>query len=416
MLTVLTMVRPALGLLFACFAVPALSAADIVPLAGKPLKGTIVGVDPLFVTFKDEANAEQKISVKEMSSVELGAKAPALTDVPHDEIELTDGSLLRTAPGVAKFKRKTIEPGSLPGPTGAVAPTIAIPSDVIFVLLRDAHKPANRAEWKKLMATRGKRDLFVIREKINTGEVLNQLEGTVITGNAEGDRIEFEKTSGEKSDFALSRATGGIVFNQPPRATIPPTVCKVIDAFGNVIIAASVEFAGSGLKVKSVSGATVEYTSLASVTKLDFSQGNLAYLSELDPEVEAPKPGENEPYFTFSKNKTGVGLPLRLDGKTYTKGLWINPETTLKFKLGAEYKTFHVVIGIDETVQIADSVVRLKIEGDGRILFDEDVKRTAKALDKLFDVKEVKELKISVERQSLYTGSHLNLGDARLQK
>ena len=410
------MLRPALGLLLALIVSPEVSAAEIVPLAGKPIKGTILGVDPLFVTYKDDANAEVKIPVKDMSSVELGPKAPTLAEVAYDEIELTDGSLLRTVPGSAKFKLKKIEPGSLPGPTGTDAPTVDVPLNAIFVLLRDAQKPANRADWKKLLAVRGKRDLFVIREKRDTGEVLNQLEGTVLTGSAEGDRIEFEQTSGEKSDFALSRATGGIVFNQPPRAVILPTVCKVVDTFGNVVIATSVEFAGSGLKVKSVSGATLEYKTLASVSKLDFSQGNLAYLSELEPEVEAPKALEGEPYFAYTKNKTAMGFPLRLDGKTYPKGLWIYPETTLRYKLGAEFKTFHVVLGIDETVQIATSAVKITIEADGRPLFSQVVGRKDKALEKLFDVKDVKELKITVERESLYTGSQINLGDARLQK
>ena len=410
------MLRPALGLLLALIVSPVVSAAEIVPLAGKPIKGTILGVDSLFVTYKDDANAEVKIPVKEMSSVELGPKAPTLAEVAYDEIELTDGSLLRTVPGSAKFKLKKIEPGSLPGPAGTDAPTVDVPLNAIFVLLRDAHKPANRADWKKLLAVRGKRDLFVIREKRDTGEVLNQLEGTVLTGSADGDRIEFEQTGGEKSDFALSRATGGIVFNQPPPAVLLPTVCKVVDTFGNVVIATSVEFAGSGLKVKSVSGAILEYKTLASVSKLDFSQGNLAYLSDLEPEIEAPKALEGEPYFTYTKNKTAMGLPLRLDGKTYPKGLWIYPETTLRYKLGAEFKTFHVVLGIDETVQIATSTVKLTIEADGRPLFSQVVGRKDKALEKLFDVKEVKELKITVERESLYTGSQINLGDARLQK
>ena len=410
------MLRPALGLLLALIVSPVVSAAEIVPLAGKPIKGTILGVDSLFVTYKDDANAEVKIPVKEMSSVELGPKAPTLAEVAYDEIELTDGSLLRTVPGSAKFKLKKIEPGSLPGPAGTDAPTVDVPLNAIFVLLRDAHKPANRADWKKLLAVRGKRDLFVIREKRDTGEVLNQLEGTVLTGSADGDRIEFEQTGGEKSDFALSRATGGIVFNQPPRAVLLPTVCKVVDTFGNVVIATSVEFAGSGLKVKSVSGAILEYKTLASVSKLDFSQGNLAYLSDLEPEIEAPKALEGEPYFTYTKNKTAMGLPLRLDGKTYPKGLWIYPETTLRYKLGAEFNTVHVVLGIDETVQIATSAVKLTIEADGRPLFSQVVGRKDKALEKLFDVKEVKELKITVERESLYTGSQINLGDARLQK
>lgn len=411
------MLRPVLRFLFTLSMVAPLAAAEIVPLSGKPIKGTIVGVDPQFLTYKDEANAEVKIPIKEMSAVELGPKPPTLTDAAYDEIELTDGSLIRTAPGSAKFKLKKIEPGSLNGPAGTEAPTSELPLDSVFVLLREAHKPAHRADWKKLMLTRGKRDLFVIREKRDgEGDALQQLEGTVLTGNAEGDRIEFEQTNGQKTDYALTRATGGIVFNQPPRAVILPTVCKVIDAFGNVIIATSVEFAGSGLKVKSVSGAVLEYKSLASVAKLDFSQGNLAYLSDLDPDVEAPKAIEGEPYFTYSKNKTAMGLPLRLDGKTYPKGLWIYPETTLKYKLGAEFKTFHVVLGVDETVQIATGAVKITIEADGRVLFAQSVSRKDKALEKLFDVKEVKELKIIVDRESLYTGSQINLGDARLQK
>ena len=393
-----------------------LPAAEIVPLTGKPIRGTIVGVDAQFVTFKDEASAEFKLPIKEMSAVELGAKVPVLGDKPFDEIELTDGSLIRTAPGAAKFKLASIEPGSLSGPDGAGAPTIAVPLNAMFILLRDAHKPATRVEWKKLMGNRGKRDLFVIREKIETGDILQQLEGTVLTGNAEGDKIDFEPTTGAKVTYSLSRATGGIVFNQPPRAVILPTVCKVVDVFGNVIIATSVEFAGSGLKVKSVGGATVEYKALASVARLDFSQGNLAYLSEMDPEVEAPKAVEGEPYFTFTKNKTAMGLPLRLDGKTYPKGLWIYPDTALKYKLGGEFKTLHMVIGVDETVQIASSEVRIVIEGDGRELFKGSVKRKDKPLEKLFDVKDVKELKITVERDSLYSGNQIDLGDARLQK
>lgn len=408
---------PAFLALVASFVgLPRLTAAEIVPLAGKPIKGTIASVDAQFLTYKDQADAEVKIPIKDMSAVELGPKAPTLADVAYDELELIDGSLLRTPPGSAKFKAKQVAPALLPGPTGVEAPAITVPLEAIFFLIRDGHKPANRADWKKLLATRGKRDLFVIREKINNNEVLNQLEGTVVSGNAEGDRVEFEQANGQKANYALSRATGGIVFNPPARTAIPPTVCKVIDVFGNVVIATSVEFAGSGLKVKSVGGAVLEYKTLASVSKLDFSQGNLAYLSDLDPEIEAPKAVEGEPYFTYTKNKTAMGLPLRLDGKTYPKGLWIYPETTLKYKLGGEFKTFRAVIGVDETVQIATSEVKLTIEADGKILFNETVKRTDKPLEKLFDVKDAKELKITVERVSLYTGSQLNLGDARLQK
>ena len=122
-------------------------------------------------------------------------------------------------------------------------------------------------------------------------------------------------------------------------------------------------------------------------------------------------------YVKYGSPSTALGASTSGSrSERYPKGLWIYPETTLKYKLGAEFKTFHVVLGIDETVQIATGAVSVTIEGDGRVLFKQIVKRTDKPLDKLFDVKEVKELKITVDRESLYTGGQINFGDARLQK
>ena len=76
-------------------------AAEIVPLTGKPIQGTITSVDALFVTFQDAMKAEIKLPIKSLSAVELGPKAPTLADVSYDEIELTDGTVLRTPVRVA---------------------------------------------------------------------------------------------------------------------------------------------------------------------------------------------------------------------------------------------------------------------------------------------------------------------------
>jgi hypothetical protein len=51
--------------LLACFVSAAgssyLQAADIVPLDGKPVKGTVTGVDAQFVGYKDESGAAAKV-------------------------------------------------------------------------------------------------------------------------------------------------------------------------------------------------------------------------------------------------------------------------------------------------------------------------------------------------------------------
>jgi len=409
------MIRPlALAALFA--SALAGNAADISPLAGKPIKGTVVALDAIHLTIKDADGKELKIPVKEMASVDLGGKPLNLAEKPFDEIELIDGSILRVAPGSFKLKGNLGECQALAGTSGE-GPTITLPLRSIYYIMRDAHKPGNKDDWKKLLANRGKRDSLVIREKLEAGDRLNQMEGTVLDGNDTGLRIQFEQaSSNEKVSFPLGRFTGGIVFNQPPRAEIPPMLCRVTDAHGNATLATAIRLEGASLIVVTVGGATLNYPVLASVVSLDFRQGNVKYLSEFEPVVQSPKAIEGEPNFTFMRDKTAAGTPLRLDGKIYSKGLWVFPDTTLIFPLNGEYKTFKVIVGVDDTVQIASSSVRVIIEADGRKLFNQVVSRKDKPRDLTLDVKDAKELRITVDREMLYAGNQVNLAEARVQK
>ena len=70
----------------------------------------------------------------------------------------------------------------------------------------------------------------------------------------------------------------------------------------------------------------------------------------------------------------------------------------------------------DDTMQIATSSVRVIIEADGRKLFNQVVSRKDKPRDLTLDVKDAKELKITVDREALYAGNQVNLAEARVQK
>jgi hypothetical protein len=384
--------------------------AELSTLNGKKYKGELVSVTADVLTFRTDVGAVG-VSVKELFAVEFGNKvaAPA-KGAKYDEIELIDGSVIRCSQ--FKIRTKAVEPALFPGPGDAAPPKVVLPLDNLFSILRGADDPKNRDEWKKLLAGRGKRDQFVVKR----GEGFEPVSGTVIEGDDDGDAITFERESGERTTFKLIRATGGLVFNQPPRGVIPPTVCKVVDVFGNVLTAKAVELAGSGLKVTTVSGATAEYPSLSGVGKLDFSQGNVAYLSDLDPQVTAPEPVPGEPYFTYLRDKTNENAPLKLDGQTFGKGLWVFPDTTLTYAPNGDYREFKAVVGVDESVQVASSAVRLVIEADGKVVFSEVIRRKDKARPLNLDVKGVKQLKITVEREGLYLGNQVNLADARFQK
>lgn len=384
------------------------TAADLSTLTGKKHKGDVTGLADGVLTIRTETGPVG-VAVKDVFVVDFGRKAeqPA-KDAKYDELELVDGSVLRLA-GFG-IKLKAIDPTFLKG--SGPTPKVAIPMDAAFHVFRNADDAKARLNWRKLLAGRGKRDLFVVRN----GDDLSPVPGTVLGGNEAGDGIEFEKEAGaEKVSYKLSRATGGLVFNQPPRGEIPPTLCKVYDLFGNVLVARDVKVTKDGFKVTTVAGATFDYAP-AALEKLDFSQGNISYLSDMEAAVTAPPQVPGEPFFTYLRDKNQDGAPLKLDGVSYAKGLWIYPDTSLAFKLNGDYRELKMVVGIDESVPVANSTVRLVIQSDGKELYSAKVSRKDAAKPLNLDVKGVKELRISLERDGLYLGNQINLAEARVQK
>ncbi len=396
--------------------------AELVTLDGKKSAGTLVSVDAQAVGFQqDGSGSVSRVPVKQVAVVDLknAVVAPA-RDAKHDEIELTDGSVLRLA--AVKVTGKLVVPDWLPGPDGVPPPKANLPLGHVFWLMRNAGDAKARAEWKKLLDGRGKRDLFVVRQ----AQGLNPLPGTVVEGNAEGDRLAFQREDGQNASLPLTRATGGLVFNQPPRTEIAPTVCKVYDVFGNVWFATAVEVAGSGLKVTTVSGAAVEYPSLAAVSKLDFSQGNVTYLSDLEAAAVYPPPekdgplGEQYPFaMTYQKDHAIGAADIVLAGRKFAKGISVPPDTALTYKLSGDYREFKAVAGILDGVRPDNGTLKLRVEADGRAIFNETVSKKEPPKEITLNVKDVKELKIVVERDpqnALYFGNQNNLADARVQK
>jgi len=406
------MTRPLLsGLLVACAAVGTAVAADFTLLSGKTSTGALVGVDAKAVSAK-VGEETVKYPVKDMAGVDLGPKVIALPPATKfDLIELTDGSLVRVTD--FKLKKRTVAVVPLAA-GGATPPELDLTMTTVFYLCRDAHELASRERWKKLVANRRQRDMLV---RLADGTLFPE-EGTILEGNEAGDRIVFQNKDDQKIEFPITRAGGGLLFNQPPAAVVPPTVCKVLDVFGNVLYAQAVAVAGSGLTVKTVAGATVTYKSLDAVSKLDFSSGNVAYLSDLEATADAPPPPPDEAVVPFLKDKVLGNTPLRLGGRVYPKGLWLHPETTLTYKLNGEYREFKAVVGIDDEGREANlnSAAVLTVFADGRELFSKTYARKDDPQELTLNVKDVKELKVRLSRDTLFTGSHLDLADARLQK
>ena len=119
----------------------------------------------------------------------------------------------------------------------------------------------------------------------------------------------------------------------------------------------------------------------------------------------------------WAKNNI-VPTPLRLGNKVYARGLCLHSKTQLKYRLGGEYRRLQTVIGIDHLVASNGyGDCRLVISGDGKSLFEADVKAKDSPRPIDLDVEGVVMLEIQVDfGGNLDISDHLDLADAKLVK
>jgi hypothetical protein len=405
---------PALCALAVVFLASEVGADDVTTTAGKKINGKLVGVDAQGITFSTPG-AKVPIPARDIVLVDFGNKQiPPPKDATFSEIELTDGSTFRVASFALRGKR--FETELLPGPTGQKPPVYEFPMSSVFSAMKRADDPKRREAWKKLLATRGKRDLYVTQQE--TG--LTYQQGTIHEGSADGATVSFEnETGGKPIDLRLSRAAG-LVFYQPQLAVVPPTLCRVADVYGNTLTATAIIISQDGILVTTVAGATVKYASTAQLARLDYEHGNVAYLSDLDPQVEAPEvpPEERKlnPEAAVLKDRALSNDGIKLDNVVFPKGLCVAPDTVVTFNLNGDYAQFKATVGIDENGANATSAARLTIEADGQVLFSEMLRRKDKGKGVTLAVKGVKQMRLIVEADTPFNGNYVTLAEARVQK
>ena len=396
-----------------------LCAAEVITLDGKKLTGDLLAVEKERLILR-VGQAQVPVPNNTIQTVEWGRAVPTLPKgTKYHEIELTDGSTLRVSRFSIKQRQVVCEP--LDGPEGVPPPRYDLPLDVVFFIMRSAEDPTVRTAWKKMLSARGKRDLYVIRE----GDTFNFLQGTIHGGTPDGTRLDFERAEGERVSLLQSRATGGLVLAHPPQGNLPPKLCKVMDVFGNQLVAQSVQLTDEGVQVTTVAGVRFHYPKLAALARLDFSLGNLAYLSDLPFQTLAPDLPADEKekglrlhlQLPVLKDRGLSGDVLKVAGHPpFSKGLLIAPDTVLTFDLGGEYREFQAVAGLPESVLDGQLAVQLIVEGDGRVLFQQTLRRKDPPKPQSLDIQGIRQLRLIVEGDFAVNGNRLILGNARVVK
>lgn len=373
--------------------------AKLRTLSGKMVEGELLKITDKDVVVRAK-EGEVSTPLLEILDIDLhpGALPPAGTK--YVDVELTDGSQFHCSQFT--LKNKELELRLVSGQE------VKLPLSAVAYILSDAHDAEVRAEWQKLVAKQGNRDILAIKKE----GVVNGLEGTLGEGDDKGETIGFE-LGDKKARVRLERIHGMSFYRRLEPG--PDPLCKVFDTSRNALVAAKLEQTATGFAITTKSGVKVEYTN-ALLSRLDFSKGKLTYLSDLEPARKVEKStldGINH----YRRDKNIDGQPLRLGGQTYSKGLAVQAYTELVYDIGGEYKELKVVLGIDDQIG-GDSHVKVLIEGDGRELFKGEINRKDKKTVPLaVDVKNVKLLRIVVSSANLLDlGDHVDLADAKVSK
>jgi len=215
----------------------------------------------------------------------------------------------------------------------------------------------------------------------------------------------------------------GIIYYQSAGRILPEPVCRVTDADGSCWQARFIGLEGGNLHWTTPLGLEITRP-LGEVLRIDFSQGKIIYLSDLEPESrvwtpyfgtasELPSLAE----FFAPREDRGLDLgPLELDGKQYQKGLALHSRTSLAYRLPGQFRRFRATVGIDDRVRPRGHV-RLVITGDDRVLLETRVAGTDPAQSIDLDIAGVRRLAILVDYgDDLDVADHLDLSDARIVK
>src|SRR5205823_2497599 len=147
----------------------------------------------------------------------------------------------------------------------------------------------------------------------------------------------------------------------------------VADLARNLLVAANIAWNENEIAVTTVSGLKIVYPNATRLARLDFSQGKLTYLSDLDPAradttLSTEDNGNFGQFVRFRRDKNLDNGPLRIEGVAHAKGLSLHAGTSLVYELGGDYALLKGILGVDESVQ-TESRVEVVIEGNGRQLY-----------------------------------------------
>ena len=323
--------------------------------------------------------------------VEIRFDGPADEFVAGPRVYLTDGTTLALREIRIASQQATIETLSA-GP-------VLLPLAAVQAVRLNGAAPELDSDWEMLRVRTTRRDLVILPKKSGDGlqftrGVLGAVGGKTVSFVLGGDSIKID-----------SERLFGIVYARTGKTADAP-FCALRLANGDRISAQSVEMTDGSLRLRLSTGTGVSIP-LEQIVVADFSAGKIVYLSDVDPIhfdyrsfIPLLDPESEKAMFRFRRNATMDGRALRLGGRTWERGLWIHSRSELVYRLDGDYRRFRALMGIDDDrtrARPGRGDVQVVISGDGRALFERNVRWSHEPVPLDLDVTGVRELEILVD-------------------
>lgn len=227
------------------------------------------------------------------------------------------------------------------------------------------------------------------------------------------DKIQF-LLAGKPLAVDRSRVLSIALAPRPGRAEPQPGLLLALDLGGGERLTGRwVRLGQDVLTIRLDWGETLDIP-LTSLARLEVRNGKLVYLSDLRPSDVRMVPFLDGTV-PFQPDRSVSGRPLRLAGKLYRRGLGVHSRTELTYALDGGFGLLQAVLGIDDSVGNAGSVV-YRVYGDDRMLFESKTLRGGDApVDLKLPIAGVLLLRLEVDfADGGDAGDHANWADARL--
>ena len=241
-----------------------------------------------------------------------------------------------------------------------------------------------------------------------TGVAGELLELNCLIESITADAVSFDR-NGKKETIARDKVHGVILAS--PDLDEPMPARAVMDD-RSTFAGKVVSLADGTLQMQMIDGIEVALP-WANVRRLRVYSPRLLAVSELEPAEIRTQPIV-APKWQFRRNSSVAGNELTIGEEVFDQGLGLAAGMEISYDLGGEFDLFTATIGIDaETQERGDC--EFVVRGDGRELFRQRVRGTDQGELIKVDVREVNELKISVEAgEDLDLSDHANWAEASL--